>query len=105
MATEDDLENAAFDHDEDEAALARLREAEERLRKTPPRCLAGFTSEPATLPGVAFDRHGSDLNKVYKLACRCEGDRFRVLGHPLKNDRGVDIFARPLSLQSADCGQ
>ena len=41
MASEGDLDDEALD-DDDEAAVARFREAEERMRKTPPRCLAGF---------------------------------------------------------------
>ena len=60
MTSEDELDNDAFEDDEDEAAMARFREAEDRLFKTPPRCLNGFKIEPATLSGVAFDGHGSE---------------------------------------------
>ena len=91
--------------DEDEAAMARFRKAEDRLRKTPPRCLDGFKIEPTELNDVAFDGHGSDFNKVYKLACACGHDRFRVLGHHLKNDRGRAIFVSPLALECAACGK
>ena len=104
MAADDDFDNDAVD-DDDEAAMARFRAAEERLRRTPPRCLAGFKVESAAPPGVAFDGHGSDLNKVYKLACECGHDHFRALGHRLKNDRGDDIFVSPLALDCAGCGK
>ena len=49
---------------DDDAALARIREAEERIRTTPPRCLNGFQTQPVSLPGVVFDGHGEPLNKV-----------------------------------------
>jgi hypothetical protein len=91
--------------DEDEAALARLREVEARLLNTPPRCLEGFAVEPVTLNGVALDSHGTGLNKVYKLACACGHDRFRVLGHHLKNDRGEVVFVSPLALECAGCAK
>jgi hypothetical protein len=39
MASEEELDSNAFGN---EAAMARFREAEERLRNTPPRCLNGF---------------------------------------------------------------
>jgi hypothetical protein len=104
MASDDDPDNDAVD-DDDDVAMARFRAAEERLRKTPPRCLTAFNVESATLPGVAFDGHGSDLNKVYKLACKCGHDRFRVLGHHLKNDRDDPIFVSPLALECAGCGK
>lgn len=104
MASEDEADNDGVD-DDDEAAMARFREAEERLRKTPPRCVAGFKVEPATLANVAFDGHGSDLNKVYKLSCTCGHGSFRVLGHHLKNNRGDDIFVSPLGLECAACGK
>jgi hypothetical protein len=100
MASDDD--SSAEEFDEDEAAMARFREAEERLRNTPPRCLAAFIFEPATLANVAFDGHGSDLNQVYKLSCTCGRDRFRVLGHHV-NNRGHDIFVSPLALECATC--
>jgi hypothetical protein len=54
---------------------------------------------------VAFDGHGSDRNKVYKLACTCGHDHFRVLGHHLKNDRGRAIFVSPLALECAGCAK
>jgi hypothetical protein len=95
-------DNGVFD--DDEAALARYRAAEEKLRNTPPRCLDGFKIAPVELKDVAFDGHGSDLNKVYRLACGCGHDRFRVLGHLLKNDRGQAVFVSPLALECADCG-
>ena len=104
MASEDGPDDEALD-DEDESAIARLREAEERLLTTPPRCLAGFRAEPATLTGVAFDGHGSDRNKVYRLSCPCGHDRFRVLGHFLRSDRGTDLFVSPLALECAACGK
>lgn len=103
MASDDELDSDVSD--DDEAAMARFREAEERLRKTPPRCLAGFKVEPATPTGVVFDGHGSDLNKVYRLACMCGHDRFHVLGHRLKNHRGADIFVSPLALECPACGK
>ena len=103
MASDDELD--AESGDDDEAALARFRKAEERLRKTPPRCLAGFKVEPATLTDVAFDGHGADLNKIYKLACTCGRSRFRVLGHHLRDDRGNAIFVSPLALECAECGK
>lgn len=83
----------------------RFRAAEERLRKTPPRCLAGFRVEPATVPNVTFDGHRADLNKVYKLSCTCGHSQFRALGHQLKNDHGDDIFVSPLALECAACGK
>ena len=106
MASEDDLnDDAADDDDDDEAAVARFRAAEERLRRTPPRCLAGFDVASAGLPGVAFDGHGSDLDKVYRLACKCGQERFRVLGHHLKGGPDVDLFVSPLALECAGCGK
>jgi hypothetical protein len=103
MASDAEFDDGDFD--DDEAAMARFREAEARLRNTPPRCLSGFKVEPAQLKGVVFDGHGSDLNKVYKLACTCGHDRFRVLGHHTKNDRGDAIFVGPLALQCARCAK
>ncbi len=88
--------------DENDAAIARFREAEERIRTTPPRCLAGFKTEPAELPGVKFDGHGQPLNKVFHLCCTCGSDHFLALGYPLIN-RGVPIFVSPLALQCATC--
>jgi hypothetical protein len=105
MASEDELDAQDFEGDAEEAAIARFREAEERLRKTPPRCLDGFTIERATLTDVAFDGHGSDLNKVYRLACTCGKGHFRVLGHHLDNDRGSAIFVSPLALECVGCGK
>ena len=102
---DDDLADSDFDDDEDEAAIARYRAAREKLLNTPPRCLAGFTVKPAKLKGVAFDGHGSSLNKVYHLACACGHDRFRVLGHHTNNGRGDDIFVSPLALECAACGK
>jgi hypothetical protein len=103
MASEDESDNDALE-DEDEAAMARLRAAEERLRNTPPRCLAGFKVEPATLANVSFDGHGSDLNKVYKLSCTCGRDRFQVLGHHVSN-QGHEVFVSPLALECTACGK
>src|SRR4051812_34115461 len=105
----DDLDEEAFDDDhneddEDTAALARLRQAEARLHSTPPRCLAGFTATPTTLPDVGFDGHGPNINKIYPPACPCGHDRFRPLGHPV-NNRGVDLFVSPLTLECAACGK
>lgn len=102
MSPDDDLDD---DDDDEDTALARFRQAEAHLRNTPPRCLAGFTVAPATLPGVAFDGHGSNLIKIYKLACPCGHDHFRALGHHLKNDRGDDVFVSPLALECAACGK
>ncbi len=91
--------------DEQRAAMARFLEAEERLLNTPPRCLDGFQVEQTELENVLFDGHGSELNKIYKLACACGHDRFRVLGHHLENDRGQPIFVSPLALECASCGK
>jgi hypothetical protein len=104
MAPDEELGPEAFNDDDDEAAMARLREAEKRLRNTPPRCLAGFKVEPATLTGVALDGHGSGLNKIYKLSCTCANDRFRVLGHHVKSEQGGTVFVSPLALECALCG-
>jgi hypothetical protein len=103
MGSDEELD--ADDFDDDEAAMARFRAAEERLRNTPPRCLDGFKVEPATLADVAFDGHGAAFNKVYMLACNCGRDRFRVLGHQLDNGRGDAIFVSPLALECAACGK
>jgi hypothetical protein len=102
MTSDNQFDNEALD-DDDEAAMARFREAEERLRNTPPRCLAGFKVEPATLSNVVLDGHGSANNKIYKLACACGHERFRVLGHP-RNVRGHALFVSPLALDCAACG-
>lgn len=100
MAADDDMELG----DEDEEALRLLREAEERLRTTPSRCLEGFRLEPSGLEGMSFDGHGEPINKVYRLRCACGHDHFRVLGHHLKNE-GTPIFVSPLALECAGCGK
>lgn len=105
MASNDELESSdGFDAADDDDALARIREAEERLQTTPPRCLSGFKAEPSELKGVTFDGHGEPLNKMFKLRCGCGHDHFRVLGHSLNNDRGEPIFVSPLALECAICG-
>ena len=90
--------------DEDDDALARFREAEERIRTTPPRCLAGFQPQPAELPGVRFDGHNQPLNKVFHLRCACGSDHSVALGYPVVN-RGVSVFVGPLALRCATCGE
>ncbi len=90
------------DEYDDDAALARIREAEERIRTTPPRCLSGFKVQPERLQGVVFDGHGEPLNKVFQLRCECGHDRFLVLGHH-KTNRGHSIFVSPLALQCSAC--
>ena len=86
------------------AALARIRAAEERIRTTPPRCLDGFIVRLSPPLGIAFDGHGEPLNKVYHLACNCQADLHKVLGHYETNDYGDRIFVSPLALECVACG-
>jgi hypothetical protein len=99
-----EFDDDEIDDDGDDAALARIRAAEERIRSTPPRCLEGFALRPSRLKGVVFDGHGEPLNKVYQLACACGHDRFRVLGHHVMNQR-TPVFVSPLALECAACGK
>jgi hypothetical protein len=103
MTTDDEFEgDDDGDFDEDDAAIARFRAAEQRVLNTPPRCLAGFTLEPSPLKNYPFDGHGEPLNKVYRLRCPCGHDRFLTLGHHLTNE-GTPIFVSPLALECAAC--
>lgn len=97
--------NAAFKKVAAQSGLIeRIRQAEERLRNTPPRCLTGFKLGASKFQNIAFDGHGEPLNKVYHLICGCGHDRFRVMGHSVRNDRGVAVFVSPLGLECAKCG-
>lgn len=101
MAPQDAPNPDAFD--DDEAALARFRAARDRLLHTPPRCLAGFHAQPTSPAPAGINPVCSDLTKFYKLSCPCGHDRFLILGHPFRNDRGDPIFVSPLALRCAAC--
>lgn len=85
-------------------ALARVRAAEERIRRTPPRCLDGFVVHPAPPLDFALDGHGEELNKVFRLSCKCSGRLHKVLGHLGKTMYGDSIFVSPLALECVACG-
>lgn len=77
------------------------------LLANPPRCLAGFASQPHDMPGVTFDGHGEELNTVFRLSCRCGHDQHYVLGHYWRNPdyRNVLVFLSPIALRCGACSR
>jgi hypothetical protein len=76
-----------------------------RLRGSPPRCLRGFTATPVPAP----DRDVRAYSSAFRLACRCGGERGRVLGYSLadynKEYDGPLEFIGPLGFGCAGCGR
>ena len=73
----------------------------------PPRCLANFLVEPATLPGVVFDGHGEPTNAIFKLKCIGDASKFFVRGYHSRNPdfNNVSVFLSPIALHCASCGR
>jgi predicted RNA-binding Zn-ribbon protein involved in translation (DUF1610 family) len=78
------------------------------FRSHPPRCIAGFTSRPVTLPGVNFDGHGSLISSVFALACFCVSGQHFIHGFSWINPDNFDntpVFLSPMSLECTTCGK
>jgi len=78
------------------------------FRSHPPRCIAGFTSTPVTLPGIKFDGHGSLINSVFALACSCGSGQHFIHGFSWINPDNFDntpVFLSPMSLECTACGK
>jgi hypothetical protein len=102
------MSDADDDFDE-EAFEARYEERRQRMLTQPPRCLSPFAAERASaadLPGVVLDGHGSSLQSVFRLRCRCGGESFHVRGTHIATDfKGdpLDFLGDPLELTCPSC--
>ena len=76
-----------------------------QLRSMPPRCVRGFTAGPVPAP----ERDARADSSAFRLACRCGGERGRVLGHSLADYNaeydGPLEFIGPLGFGCVECGR
>jgi hypothetical protein len=72
-----------------------------------PRCVKEFFTERAELEEVAFDGHGTVVNTVFKLGCKCGGEKMFVNGYHWKNPDfdNVEVFISPIELECELCGK
>jgi hypothetical protein len=88
----------------------------------PPRCVAGFKTQPVRMPGFVFDGHASPseldtgatgvkiegkehINPVFWLLCTCGYDSHFVLGHYWRNPdyHNELVFVSPLARDITRC--
>lgn len=72
----------------------------------PPRCLNGFQTAPADLPGRIFDGHGETLNPIFQIKCSCGHAQARIDGYKWANpDFGnEEVFLSPITYTCDQCG-
>lgn len=89
----------------EQSTLRQIRDAEERQRTLPPRCLENFRMRLSELSGDAFTSHRDPFSKVYQLDCSaCRHDQFWPLGQASRVG-GLATLAGPLALECCNCGR
>ena len=80
--------------------------ARDRIRATAPKCLSEFLLTPTDDP---TGRSDEDLVTSWRIACKCQNGRGRVLGYSLKDFNtsysGLLQFVRPMHFECGKCGQ
>jgi uncharacterized protein (TIGR02996 family) len=92
-------------YDEPPYDIGGARGVLKRVRGTPPRCIRGLTATPVPVP----DRGLRAYSSAFRLACRCGGERGRVLGYSLADynreyDGPLELVS-PLAFGCAACGR